>query len=62
MPRRAPSTQLDQRELFRPAPIRSTWAALPSEVQKAAIRLLVEMLRDHWRRNRPTDEAKRGDL
>jgi len=58
MPRRAPSTHPQQLELFRPARIRPTWDALPKEARKTAIRLLIEILREHWRREQSARGAK----
>ena len=59
MPRRAPSTQAEQLELFGPARVRPTWGGLPKDVRKTAVRLLVEMLRDHWGRQQQRTQVEK---
>jgi hypothetical protein len=58
MPNPRRSSQFDQPSLFQPAPNRPQWKSIPAETQAAAVRLLVQVFRDHLEHR----QVDRGDV
>jgi hypothetical protein len=50
-----------QLQLFRPAPSGPQWAQLPPEIRQHSVKLLAQLLREHWARRhcvRPVEEVR----
>jgi hypothetical protein len=53
-----PATQL---KLFHPASRRPSWEQLPTEIRQHTVRLLAQLLREHWLRAVKTEREARDE-